>query len=133
MAPETLHAVLLDRDGTLVVDVPYNGDPAEVVLMPGARDALARLRELGIPTALVSNQSGIARGLLDRAGGVFQDSPTSERELLVLAERKLLEAARADPTLLDTAQRNTRETLTGLLRGLGFERVTIRFAAPPPV
>ena len=58
--------MLLDRDGTLVVDVPYNGDPAKVVLMPGAREALARLREAGIPTALISNQSGVARGLLCR-------------------------------------------------------------------
>ncbi len=60
-------AVLLDRDGTLVVDVPYNGDPALVVPMPGARAALDRLRAAGVPTAVVSNQSGIARGLLDRA------------------------------------------------------------------
>jgi histidinol-phosphate phosphatase family protein len=59
--------VLLDRDGTLVVDVPYNGDPAKVQLMPGAVEALAELREAGVPTALVSNQSGIARGLIDRA------------------------------------------------------------------
>ena len=66
MGPETPQAVLLDRDGTLVVDVPYNGDPAKVELMPGAEEALGRLRERGIPTALVSNQSGIARGLLDR-------------------------------------------------------------------
>jgi histidinol-phosphate phosphatase family protein len=57
-------AVLLDRDGTLVVDVPYNGDPARVVPVPGAEAALARLRAAGIPTAVVSNQSGIARGLL---------------------------------------------------------------------
>ena len=57
-------AVLLDRDGTLVVDVPYNGDPAQVVPMPGAREALDRLRAAGVPTAVVSNQSGIARGLL---------------------------------------------------------------------
>ena len=60
-------AVFLDRDGTLVVDVPYNGDPARVVPMPGAAEALERLRAAGIPTALVSNQSGIARGYLDRA------------------------------------------------------------------
>ncbi len=66
MGPETPEAVLLDRDGTLVVNVPYNGDPAKVELMPGAREALARLRERGIPTALVSNQSAIARGLIDR-------------------------------------------------------------------
>lgn len=57
-------AVLFDRDGTLVVDVPYNGDPALVVPMPGAGEALARLRAAGVPTAVVSNQSGVARGLL---------------------------------------------------------------------
>ncbi|HEX8105919.1 MAG TPA: DUF4230 domain-containing protein [Solirubrobacteraceae bacterium] len=73
------------------------------------------------------------RGLLDRAGGVFEDSPTGERELTLLAERKLAEAARADPALLQAAKRNTTDTLTGLLRGLGFRRVTIRFLEPPPV
>ena len=63
-APQAPAAVLFDRDGTLVVDVPYNGDPAQVVAMPGARQALDRLRHAGIPTAVVSNQSGIARRLL---------------------------------------------------------------------
>jgi histidinol-phosphate phosphatase family protein len=58
------HAVLLDRDGTLVVDVPYNGDPAAVEPMPGAVEALDRLRAAGVRTAVVSNQSGIGRGLL---------------------------------------------------------------------
>jgi len=57
-------AVLLDRDGTLVVDVPYNGDPGRVEVMPGARRALERLRAAGVPTAVVSNQSGVGRGLL---------------------------------------------------------------------
>jgi histidinol-phosphate phosphatase family protein len=55
-------AVLFDRDGTLVADVPYNGDPGRVVAMPGAREAVDRLRAAGIPTAVVSNQSGVARG-----------------------------------------------------------------------
>ncbi len=73
------------------------------------------------------------RGLIDRAESVFEDSPTGERDLFLLAERKLLEAARADGSLLTSAERNTRDTLTGLLRGLGFERVTIRFEPPPPV
>jgi histidinol-phosphate phosphatase family protein len=54
--------VLFDRDGTLVVDVPYNGDPDRVVAMPGAREAVGRLRAAGVPTAVVSNQSGVARG-----------------------------------------------------------------------
>jgi histidinol-phosphate phosphatase family protein len=57
-------AVLLDRDGTLVRDVPYNGDPERVVPMPGAREALDRLRSAGVPLAVVSNQSGVDRGLL---------------------------------------------------------------------
>ncbi len=61
-------AVLLDRDGTLVVDVPYNGDPGAVRPMPGAAEALARLRAAGIDTAVVSNQSGIGRGLLSSDG-----------------------------------------------------------------
>jgi histidinol-phosphate phosphatase family protein len=56
--------VLFDRDGTLVANVPYNGDPELVVAMPGAREALERLRAAGVATAVVSNQSGVARGLL---------------------------------------------------------------------
>jgi histidinol-phosphate phosphatase family protein len=57
-------AVLFDRDGTLVVDVPYNGDPGRVVAMAGAREAVGRLRGAGVATAVVSNQSGVARGLI---------------------------------------------------------------------
>jgi HAD superfamily hydrolase (TIGR01662 family) len=60
-------AVLLDRDGTLVRDVPYNGDPSAVSPMPGARRALDRLRAAGIPVAVITNQSGIGRGLLTEA------------------------------------------------------------------
>jgi HAD superfamily hydrolase (TIGR01662 family) len=60
-------AVLFDRDGTLVHDVPYNGDPALVRPVPGARRAVDRLREAGLRIALVTNQSGIARGLLTPA------------------------------------------------------------------
>ena len=59
-------AVLFDRDGTLVVDVPYCGDPGLVVPVPTARAALALLRAAGVPVGVVSNQSGIARGLLTR-------------------------------------------------------------------
>lgn len=56
--------VLFDRDGTLVEDVPYNGDPARVTPMPGAREALDRLREAGVRVGMVTNQSGVARGLI---------------------------------------------------------------------
>jgi D-glycero-D-manno-heptose 1,7-bisphosphate phosphatase len=59
-------AVLFDRDGTLCVDVPYNGERNHVVPAPAASFALARLRNAGVPTAVISNQSGIARGLHTR-------------------------------------------------------------------
>ena len=58
--------MLFDRDGTLVVDVPYCADPALVTPVSTANAALALLRAAGIPVGVVSNQSGIARGLLDR-------------------------------------------------------------------
>jgi histidinol-phosphate phosphatase family protein len=56
--------VLFDRDGTLVRDVPYNGDPQQVQPMPGAVAAMALLRRRGVPVGVVTNQSGVARGLL---------------------------------------------------------------------
>ncbi|MEU6553854.1 HAD-IIIA family hydrolase [Streptomyces sp. NPDC046915] len=63
----TVAAVLFDRDGTLVEDVPHNGDPDRVRLLPGAREAVALLRTAGIPTGVVSDQPGIGRGLLTDA------------------------------------------------------------------
>lgn len=57
-------AVLFDRDGTLIEDVPYNGDPELVVPRAGAREALQALREARVPIAVISNQSGVARGLI---------------------------------------------------------------------
>ncbi len=55
-------AVFLDRDGTLMTDVEYCGDPARVAVFPGAAEALARLRAAGYRLVLVTNQSGIGRG-----------------------------------------------------------------------
>jgi histidinol-phosphate phosphatase family protein len=57
-------AILFDRDGTLVHDVPYNGDPSAVRTVPGAARALRRLRRRRIRVGVVTNQSGVARGLL---------------------------------------------------------------------
>jgi HAD superfamily hydrolase (TIGR01662 family) len=59
-------AVLLDRDGTLVHDVPYNGEADRVRPVDGAREALDRLRAAGVRLGVVTNQSGVARGLLTR-------------------------------------------------------------------
>jgi HAD superfamily hydrolase (TIGR01662 family) len=63
-ATHRLAAVLFDRDGTLVVDVPYCADPSRVQPVPAARPALRRLRAAGIRTGVVTNQSGIGRGIL---------------------------------------------------------------------
>ncbi|MET7331863.1 HAD-IIIA family hydrolase [Nonomuraea sp. NPDC005650] len=57
-------AVLFDRDGTLIRDVPYNGDPNLVEPMPGAVEAVARLRRAEVPVAVVTSQAGVAKGLL---------------------------------------------------------------------
>lgn len=66
-APDLPAAVLIDRDGTIVRDVPYNGDPDLVVPMPGAQQALSRIRRAGIPIVVISNQSGVGRGLISAA------------------------------------------------------------------
>jgi D-glycero-D-manno-heptose 1,7-bisphosphate phosphatase len=54
--------VFLDKDGTLVEDVPYNVDPARIRLAPGAAEGLPLLAAAGFRLAVVSNQSGVARG-----------------------------------------------------------------------
>ncbi|WP_375486982.1 HAD-IIIA family hydrolase [uncultured Mycobacterium sp.] len=64
--PEPPLAVLLDRDDTLIKDGPYLNDPDGVVPMPTARRALGRLRKHGLLLAVVTNQSGVAKGLISR-------------------------------------------------------------------
>ena len=59
--------VFLDRDGTIIVDRDYPGDPAGVELLPGAAEAIGRLNAAGVPVIVVTNQSGIGRGLIDEA------------------------------------------------------------------
>ena len=57
-------AVLFDRDDTLITDVPYLADPELVQPVPDARRALDRLRAAGVRVGMVSNQSGVAHGLI---------------------------------------------------------------------
>jgi histidinol-phosphate phosphatase family protein len=60
-------AVFLDKDGTLVDDVPYNVDPARIVLTAHAGAGLKLLRDAGYRLFIISNQSGVARGLFEEA------------------------------------------------------------------
>jgi D,D-heptose 1,7-bisphosphate phosphatase len=55
-------AVFLDKDGTLVEDVPYNVNPDRILLTEGATEALQQLSEAGYLLIVISNQSGVARG-----------------------------------------------------------------------
>ncbi|MFN8023372.1 MAG: DUF4230 domain-containing protein, partial [Acidimicrobiales bacterium] len=92
-----------------------------------------RLQEpqIDLETSHVMNRD---RGLLDRLGGVFTDSPTSERHLYELADDKIAAAAAATG-LAERAQQNTTNTLTAMLRSLGFEHVEVRYqvwSAGPP-
>ena len=64
---ELTPAVFLDRDGTLMHDTGYVGDPALVKIYPGVSEALGRLRAAGFKTIIVTNQSGIPRGYFTEA------------------------------------------------------------------
>ena len=63
-------AIFFDRDNTLIASDGYLGDPAQVRLIHGAADAVARARALGYATVVVSNQSGVARGMFSE-GAVY--------------------------------------------------------------
>ena len=56
-------AVFVDRDGTINVDVDFLSSPDQLQLIPRSADAIKELNDLGIPVIVITNQSGIARGL----------------------------------------------------------------------
>lgn len=56
-------AIFLDKDGTIIKDIPYNIDPAQIELADGAASSLRRLRQAGYRLVVVTNQAGVARGL----------------------------------------------------------------------
>ena len=74
---ETCPAVFLDRDGTLMADVDYCGDPAKVEVFPDAGEALRQIKRAGYKLIIVTNQSGIGRGYFSE-----KDYRSVEREFL---------------------------------------------------
>ena len=111
------------------------GRAARAVRVSGDRRAVslslpaARLGDVRLNPAL-TRVVDRDRGLADRVGDAFGDNPTDDQPLYRLASRRLREGAAGDPNLLRTAEANTRAMLEGLLRGLGFTRIAIRFARP---
>ena len=67
MITHPLTAILLDRDGTVIYDKHYLADPDGVALLPGAAKGLGMLAYSGAGLYLVSNQSGIGRGMFSEA------------------------------------------------------------------
>ena len=65
--PRSRKAALLDRDGTIIHDRIYTRDPDDVVLLPGAAEAIRLLASKGYPSIVITNQSGIARGIISLA------------------------------------------------------------------
>jgi hypothetical protein len=128
---------LLIATGSVDAGVDFRGLSGRGVRVSDERRAVA----ITLPAARLSDARidlaktrvfDADRGLVNRVGDALGDGGTdSERELLALAERKLADAARQSPELLRAAERNTRAMLVGMMRGLGFERVTVRFLPPP--
>lgn len=58
-------AIFLDKDGTVLRDVPYNVDPEKMMFAPGAREGIGVLGTLGLPLIVITNQPGIALGRFD--------------------------------------------------------------------
>lgn len=83
-------AAFLDRDGTIIEDVHYLAAPEQIRLLPGAASAIARLTRAGIPVVVVTNQSGIARGLFDHEAYRLAES---RLEALLAAEGARIDAS----------------------------------------
>jgi D-glycero-D-manno-heptose 1,7-bisphosphate phosphatase len=65
VSPSSRHpAAFLDRDGTVIEELGYLGDPEKIQIIPGALEALRALREAGFRLVLLTNQAGVARGLI---------------------------------------------------------------------
>jgi histidinol-phosphate phosphatase family protein len=65
--PTSVPALFIDRDGTLIADAHYLSDASRVQLLPGAATAVAAANAARVPVVVVTNQSGIARGLITTA------------------------------------------------------------------
>lgn len=91
---ESWPAVFLDRDGTLMRDVDYCGDPKDVEVFPQAGAALRRLKESGYKLIVITNQSGIGRGYFTEA-----DYRAVEAEFLRQLGEGLIDASYHCPDL----------------------------------
>lgn len=114
----------VDFSGLGPESVTVNPDESVTITLPHAQ-----LAKPVLDTA-ASHVVDRDRGLLDRLGSVFSDSPTGEATLYAAAEPKLRAAAN-DSALIAKADENTTQMLTRLLGALGFEKVQVNFTDNP--
>jgi Protein of unknown function (DUF4230) len=117
--------------GSVDAEVDFSRiDKGAIKVSPDGRSAQITLPHPALGKVRIDpNASYVAsrqRGILNRLSSVVSDDPNSQRELYQLADRRLREAAlRTD--VLARAEHNTRATLEGMLKGLGYTRVTVTF------
>ena len=115
------------------VDFSQLKSPAIQVTANGTAVTIRLPRAQLEPAVLNVKQSYVfaqEQGLLNRIGNFFSGNPNNQQQVYILAQQKIQTAARQSPLLAD-AQRNTASMLTGMMHSLGFQRVTVSFAAPP--
>lgn len=126
---------LLSATGSVdaVVDVSRLG-PSAVTVSADRRSAVVRLPHptLTRPRLDLAQTSVVSRerGVLNEIGDLFRDERNVERDVYLVAERKL-EAAARSTELTARAKANTRKTIETLLGSLGFTRVDVRFGPDP--
>jgi hypothetical protein len=121
--------------GSEIAYVDFSRLKSPAVQVSGNRTAVTiRLPRAQLePAVLNVKQSYVfaqQQGLLNRIGNFFSGNPNNQQQVYILAQQKIQTAARTSP-LLAEAQRNTTSMLTGMMHSLGFQRVTVTFAAAP--
>lgn len=113
-APEWDRAVFIDRDGTLIRERDYLSDPAGVELIPGAVEALRGFQDAGYGVVILTNQSGIARGLFGAAD--YQAVAAAIESLLEAQEVVVLGSYHCPHHPDFTGPCDCRKPATGLFR-----------------
>ncbi len=102
-------AVFVDRDGTIIEDCDYCSDPKNVRIFPGATEALRRLKSNGFKLIIITNQSGIGRGLF-----TLEQYRAVEAEVLRQLGDGLIDASYFCPDA-PGQQCNCRKPATGMI------------------
>lgn len=102
-------AVFVDRDGTIIEDRDYCSDPKDVKIFPGATEALRRLKSNGFKLIIITNQSGIGRGLF-----TLEQYRAVEAEVLRQLGDGLIDASYFCPDA-PGQQCNCRKPATGMI------------------